>query len=73
MQLPAHSASGYGCWLRGSTEPVLVLLEEPGRLDLMQQWRFSAAANGVGEVRFECGQELVSTQRRELVFHVLIR
>lgn len=73
VRLPAHSASGYRCWLRDATAPLLTVLAAPGRDGQVQDWRFAALAAGEGQVAFECGQELDTSPRRPVVFHVLIR
>lgn len=73
VRLPAHSASGYRCWLGDSASPVLDLEQEPARVAGAQTWRFRAIAVGEGELLFDCGQELAGSDRRAYAFHVRVR
>ncbi len=72
VRLPAHSASGYRCWLRTTPAAVLDLEREPARVAGPHTWRFRGLAAGQGELLFECGQELATRQRRIYAFHVRI-
>lgn len=73
VRLPAHSASGYRCWLRGAAAAVLDLEQEPARVAGAHSWRFRAITIGTGDLLFECGQELASSDRHAYVFHVRVR
>lgn len=70
VRLPAHSASGYRCWLRTTPAAVLDLEWEPARVAGPHTWRFRGLAAGQGELMFECGQELATRNRRIYAFHV---
>lgn len=72
VRLPAHSASGYRCWLRSTPFALLDLEQEPARVAGPHTWRFRAQAKGQGELVFECGQELASSDRRVHAFHIRI-
>lgn len=72
VRLPAHSASGYRCWLRTIPETLLDLEQEPARVAGAHTWRLRALKAGQGELLFECGQELASSDRRIYAFHVRI-
>lgn len=73
VRLPAHSASGYRCWLRATPSSVLDLEQEPARVAGAHTWRFRAVAAGQGELLFECGQELASSDRHVYAFHMRVR
>lgn len=73
VRLPAHSASGYRCWLRATPSLLLDLEQEPARVAGAHTWRFRALAAGQGELMFDCGQELADTAREDVVFHVRVR
>ncbi|OEZ02553.1 hypothetical protein BIY45_00100 [Stenotrophomonas sp. BIIR7] len=73
VRLPAHSASGYRCWLRATPSSLLDLEQEPARVAGAHAWRFRALAAGQGELLFECGQELGSSERRVFAFHMRVR
>lgn len=70
VQLPAHSASGYRCWLQDSAAGVLELEQEPTRLRAIDPWLFRTARSGHSTLRFECRQEMPEGPVRQFVFRV---